>query len=156
MYYEFQINAANTQLELFLPSRGAGGYKRFAPLTQLGMESEVRLQGTLNHWEDRDVGWTVEGRIPWSAFKAAGGRPKEGEKWRFALCRYDYSVTFERPELSSTAPLTQSDFHRYEDYGELTFVGSPQEFPRSHEVKDANADRAADPHRGGRQQAEAD
>ena len=27
------------------------------------------------------------------------------------------------PELSSTAPLTQSDFHRYEDYGVLTFIG---------------------------------
>src|SRR5438128_2143866 len=25
-YYEFQVNAANTQLEMFLPSRGAGGY----------------------------------------------------------------------------------------------------------------------------------
>ena len=46
-----------------------------------------------------------------------------GDKWRFALCRYDYSVYHERPELSSTAPLTFPDFHRYEDYGELTFVG---------------------------------
>jgi Carbohydrate family 9 binding domain-like len=124
-YYEFQVNAANTQLELFLPSRGAGGFQRFAPLTRLGMESEVHLQGTLNDWQDRDTGWTVEGRIPWTAFKATGGRPKEGEKWRFALCRYDYSVTLDRPELSSTAPLTQPEFHRYEDYGELTFVGPP-------------------------------
>jgi hypothetical protein len=122
-YYEFQVNALNTQLELFLPSRGSGGYRRFAPDTQLGMESAVRLQGTLNNWQDTDTGWTVEGRIPWTAFKATGGRPTAGDKWRFALCRYDYSVAFERPELSSTAPLTQSDFHRYEDYGELTFVG---------------------------------
>jgi hypothetical protein len=122
-YYEFQVNAANTRLELFFPSRGAGGYARFAPLTKLGMESAVKLRGTLNNWEDRDKGWTVEGRIPWTAFKPTGGRPKPGEKWRFALCRYDYSVTLDRPELSSTAPLTESDFHRYEDYGELTFVG---------------------------------
>jgi hypothetical protein len=126
-YYEFQVNAANTHLELFLPSRGAGGYRRFAPLTRLGMESAVRLRGTLNKWQDADKGWTVEGRIPWSAFKATGGRPKPGDKWRFALCRYDYSVTLDRPELSSTAPLTQPDFHRYEDYGELTFVGAARE-----------------------------
>jgi hypothetical protein len=125
-YYEFQVNPAGTQLELFLPSRGAGGYQRFAPTTRFGMESAVRLQGTLNNWEDRDTGWTVEGRIPWTAFKATGGRPKEGAKWRFALCRYDYSATLDRPEQSSTAPLTQPDFHRYEDYGELTFVGSPK------------------------------
>jgi hypothetical protein len=121
-YYEFQVNAANAQLELFLPSRGAGGWQRFAPLTKFGMESAVVLRGTLNNWEDKDEGWSVEGRIPWSAFKASGGRPKPGAKWRFALCRYDYSVAFDRAETSSSAPLTQSDFHRYEDYGELTFI----------------------------------
>src|SRR5438552_15624824 len=124
VYYEFQVNAANTPLELFFPSRGSGGYQRFAPLTRLGMESAVKLDGTLNNWEDRDKGWTVEGRIPWTAFAAAGGRPNPGDKWRFSLCRYDYSAAFDRPELSSTSPLTVSDFHRYEDFGELTFVGS--------------------------------
>jgi hypothetical protein len=122
-YYEFQVNAANTRLELYLPSRGSGTYQRFGPTTRFGMESAVKLQGTLNNHEDRDTGWTVEGRIPWTAFAAAGGKPKAGAKWRFALCRYDYSVTLDRPELSSTAPLTQPDFHRYEDYGALTFVG---------------------------------
>jgi hypothetical protein len=122
-YYEFQVNAANTPLELFFPSRGSGGYQRFARLTKFGMESAVSLNGTLNHWEDKDIGWTVEGRIPWTAFTAAGGRPKAGDKWRFSLCRYDYSAAFERPELSSTSPLTVSDFHRYEDFGVLTFIG---------------------------------
>ena len=70
----------------------------------------------------KDKGWVVEGRIPWEAFKPTGGRPKPGDRWKFALCRFDYSVAFDRPELSSSAPLTQADFHRYEDYGELTFV----------------------------------
>jgi hypothetical protein len=122
-YYEFQVNAANTQLELFFPSRGSGGYQRFAPLTKFGMESAVKLEGTLNNAADKDKGWTVEGRIPLSAFLASGDKPKPGARWRFALCRYDYSVAFERVENSATAPLTQADFHRYEDYGELTFVG---------------------------------
>jgi len=121
-YYEFQVNAANTKLELFLPSRGAGGYKRFAPLSKIGMESAVKLRGTLNKFDDKDGGWTVEGRIPWTGFTATGGKPKPGAKWKFALCRYDYSSYLENPELTSTAPLTRPDFHRYEDYGELTFV----------------------------------
>jgi hypothetical protein len=121
-YYEFQVNAANTQLEMFLPSRGSGGYQRFAK-GRMGMESAVHLDGTLNHWQDQDTGWTVEGRIPWTAFRATGGKPKPGAKWRFALCRYDYSVAYERPDLSCTAPLTVPDFHHYEDYGELTFIG---------------------------------
>ena len=123
-YYEFQVNPLNTQLELYFPSRGAGGYRRFAPLTKLGMESAVRLRGTLNKYDDRDKGWTVEGRIPWKAFEPTGGRPAVGDKWKFALCRYDYSVYLERPELSCTAPLAVPDFHRYEDYGELVFVGA--------------------------------
>jgi hypothetical protein len=122
-YYEFQVNALNTQLEMFLPSRGAGGYQRFVPVGRLGMESAVKLDGTLNDWTDKDKGWTVEGRIPWKAFEPTGGRPRSGAKWRFALCRYDYSVAYERPDLSSTAPLTLPDFHRYEDYGQITFVG---------------------------------
>ena len=60
-YYEFQVNALNTVLEMYLPSRGAGGYQRFAPLGNLGMESAVKLDGTLNDWTDKDKGWTVEG-----------------------------------------------------------------------------------------------
>ena len=123
-YYEFQVNAANTPLELFFPSRGSGGYQRFAPLTRLGMESAVKLDGTLNNWEDQDKSWTVEGRIPWTAFAATGGKPKPGDKWKFSLCRYDYSASFDHPELSSTSPLTVSDFHRYEDFSELTFAGA--------------------------------
>ncbi len=124
-YYEFQVNAANTPLEMFLPSRGAGGYHRFAQAatSRIGLQSAVVVDGTLNKWDDKDKGWTVEGRIPWKGFAPTGGRPQVGDRWRFALCRYDYSVAFESPELSSTAPLTQSSFHRYEDYGVLTFVG---------------------------------
>jgi hypothetical protein len=121
-YYEFQVNAANTQLEMFLPSRGAGGYRRFAG-EPMGMESAVKLEGTLNKWEDTDKGWTVEGKIPWTAFKPTGGRPEVGSKWKFALCRYDYSVALDGPETSSTAPLSVSNFHQYEDYAELRFVG---------------------------------
>src|ERR1700722_12242686 len=46
-YYEFQVNARNTPLELYLPSRGAGGYRRFSLEGALGMESAVKLRGTL-------------------------------------------------------------------------------------------------------------
>jgi Carbohydrate family 9 binding domain-like len=121
-YYEFQVNPNNSQLELYFPSRGSGGYNRFAPLTEVHVESVVKLNGTLNDWTDKDKGWTVEGRIPWTAFEPTGGRPKAGDVWRFALCRFDYSATLDRPEQSTSAPLTAADFHRYEDYQELVFV----------------------------------
>lgn len=122
-YYEFQVNAANTGMEIFMPSRGSGGYNRFYRTSKHGLRSAVIVHGTLNRWQDKDKGWTVEGRIPWTGFKATGGKPDKGTVWKFALCRYDYSAAHESPDLSSTAPLTQPDFHRYEDYGDLTFVG---------------------------------
>src|SRR5262249_16382721 len=74
------------------------------------------------------------GRIPWTDFMKTGGRPERGEKWKFALCRYDYSVDFEGPELSTCAPLTKRDFHAFEDYATLTFVG-PGKAPKGQQGK---------------------
>src|SRR5262249_16298876 len=106
--------------------RGAGGYRRFKDDGEFHVESKVRLRGTLNRWQDKDEGWSVEGRIPWRDFLRTGGRPGIDERWKFALCRYDYSVDFEEPELSTCAPVKSSptaDLHLHEDYATLRFVG---------------------------------
>ncbi|MBI3823495.1 MAG: PQQ-dependent sugar dehydrogenase, partial [Planctomycetes bacterium] len=130
-YYEFQVNAAGAVLDLFLPRRGAGGYERFKNETKFHVDAKVHLRGTLNKWTDRDDGWSVEGRIPWTDFVKTGGRPERGEKWKFALCRYDYSVDFEGPELSTCAPLKKPNFHAFEDYATLTFVGPEGPAPKA-------------------------
>ncbi len=125
-YYEFEVNAANAKLDMFLPSRGAGGYPRFGKERDFHIESAVEVRGTLNNWSDKDKGWTVEGRIPWRDFISTGGRPAPGEVWQHALCRYDYSAGLEKTALSSNAPLSKPDFHHYEDYVPVKFIG-PQE-----------------------------
>ncbi|MBW3540715.1 MAG: carbohydrate-binding family 9-like protein [Planctomycetes bacterium] len=125
-YYELQVNAAGTVLDIFFPRRGSGGYQRYARDGEFHIEAKVARRGTLNNWRDRDTGWTVEGRIPWSDFERTGGRPAAGDAWSFALCRYDYSVAFEGPDLSTSAPLSSlkyPDFHHFEDYATLRFVG---------------------------------
>ena len=126
-YYEFQINPAGTLLDMFLPRRGAGGYQRFVKDGDFHITAKVHLRGTLNNWRDKDEGWSVEGKIPWTDFLRTGGRPAAGETWKFALCRYDYSVDFEGPELSTCAPIKppngQANFHHYEGYAKLKFVG---------------------------------
>lgn len=127
-YYEFQVNAAGTVMDMFIPRRGSGGFQRYKADGKFHIEAKVKLDGTLNNWRDRDKGWTVEGRIPWKDFFRTGGRPNPDEKWKFALCRYDYSVDFEGPELSTCAPLGSlryPDFHHFEDYATLRFVGPP-------------------------------
>ena len=128
-YYEFEFNPTNAKLDMFLPSRDSGGYNRHARDREFHIETAVHVRGTLNQRNDTDQGWTVEGRIPWRDFEPTGGRPAPGDVWRHALCRYDYSVGFAEPALSSNAPLTQPNFHRYEDYAPLKFVGAPGRVP---------------------------
>ncbi|HQU41596.1 MAG TPA: PQQ-dependent sugar dehydrogenase [Pirellulales bacterium] len=124
-YYEFQVNAAGTVMDMFIPRRGSGGYRRFKGQAAFHVEAKVALDGTLNRWQDHDSAWSVEGRIPWTDFLRTGGRPADGETWKFALCRYDYSVDFEGPELSTCAALRSQppDFHHHEDYATLIFKG---------------------------------
>jgi hypothetical protein len=128
-YYEFQVNAAGTIMDMYIPRRGSGGYRRYKSDGDFHLEAKVKLRGTLNNWTDRDQGWSVEGRIPWKDFHRSGGRPEAGARWKLNLCRYDYSVDFEGPELSTCAPLkslARPDFHHFEDYATLRFVGPPR------------------------------
>ncbi len=65
-YYEFHVNAANTQFDLYLPKRGGWLVNRLRRDQPFHIESQVVRRGTLNQWRDKDEGWSVEGRIPWS------------------------------------------------------------------------------------------
>ena len=135
-YYEFQVNAAGTVMDMFIPRRGAGGYRRFKKDGDFHIDAKVTLDGTLNNWTDKDKGWTVEGRIPWTDFLRTGGRPAAGESWKVNLCRYDYSVDFEGPELSTCAPLKSSgSFHYFEEFATLKFVGPDKATSRPHGIE---------------------
>ena len=121
-YYEFQVNALATPLDMFIPRREPGLYERQKSDGDFDWKWAVKLRGTLDRRDDQDEGWTVEGRIPWTDFMRTGGRPAVGESWQFALCRYDYSQPGSDPELSTCAPLrskTYADFHAHENYATL-------------------------------------
>jgi Carbohydrate family 9 binding domain-like len=122
-YFEFQANPRMLVFEMAFARRGAKPLDfKTAPL--LGSKAVVALKGTLDRPGDRDEGWSVEGRIPWSAFASGGGKPNAGDEWLFALCRYDYGPDGTRPVLMSSAPLSEPQFHRSEDYGKLRFEGA--------------------------------
>jgi len=125
-YFEFQVNAAGTVFDAFLPKRGFEDFERIKKADEFHVDAKINLKGTLNKRDDRDQGWSVEGRIPWTDFFPAGGRPAIAEIWKFALCRYDFSIDSKDPELSTSAPLKSSEtpnFHLVEDYAPLKFVG---------------------------------
>ena len=119
-YYEFQANPRGVVFEAPFPKRGHD-FGDFAKAPLLGSKAVVAMKGTLDQPGDRDEGWSVEGRIPWSAFEPTGGKPKPGDEWHFAICRYDYGAKGTEPITMSSAPLTKGSFHRYEDYGKLRF-----------------------------------
>jgi hypothetical protein len=87
------------------------------------MTVAVDIQGSLANPGKNDKKWTVEGRIPWTLFAMTGGKPKAGDVWQFQLSYYDYGPEGTEPELGSCAPLTVPNYHRYEDYAGLRFVG---------------------------------
>jgi len=122
-YYEFQVNAAGTEMDLFLPDQQSGGYQALKSANRFEMQTSVQRRGTLEDRKDHDQGWTVEGRIPWIDFMPTGGRPDLNEVWLLALCRYDYSQGA-APELSSCAPLRRPNFHLVEDYAKIRFAGA--------------------------------
>jgi hypothetical protein len=124
-YYEFEVSVANTKFDMFTPSRGSGHLRRWLKARNFGWETAVKPRGKLNTSDisiEKADGWSVEGRFPWSDFAATGGKPAAGSVWHFALCRYDYSRSYLDAELTCTAPLTQPNFHRIEDYTPLRFV----------------------------------
>ena len=119
-YYEFHVTPANTTFDCFIPRRGH--MNRFRRDGEFRLESAVALRGTLDSWRDADQGWTAELKIPWADLARTGGRPEPGDEWRFAVCRYDYDVGREQPELSTCVRLGKADFHRHEDYARLRFL----------------------------------
>jgi len=122
-YYEIHITPAGTVLDLCFGRRNAAGSIDRWKDWDSGIKVAVALNGTLNNWRDEDNGWIVEAAIPLAAFAGTTPRPQLGEQWRFAVCRYDYSVYLdEGKELTSSAPLTVLDFHHYEDFDILEFA----------------------------------
>lgn len=123
-YYEFEINALGTIYEVFfiwddayeryaqLPQfhRSAPGARPwdgvgfthprgkrigFWEWDFTGLQSAVHVDGTLNHNDDHDRGWTVELQLPWRGMRdiASGdGRalpPRDGDTWRMDFSRFN-------------------------------------------------------------------
>lgn len=122
-YYELHVLPQNVIRDIFIAKRGAGSYLRFEADYKSGMETAVQIQGTINNWRDEDKGWSVEVRIPMSAFKDSGGGPVPGDKWQFLVSRYNYA--YQLPLGSELVQMVGSDqinFHDYPNYPTIEFV----------------------------------
>lgn len=88
-YYEIHVNPINTTFDAMY--RYYGDWKD-SEKYESGLETAVKVHGTVNDSGDQDEGWTFEMRIPFAALEAAGRKPPViGDQWKFTFCRYDYT-----------------------------------------------------------------
>lgn len=93
-YFEIEVNQFNKIFDLFLskPYRDKGA--ALVSWDTPGMQSAVQLQGTINNPTDKDTGWTVEFKIPFSAIKMGYGTgvPADGAFWRINFSRVEWDT----------------------------------------------------------------
>ena len=119
-YWEIHVTPNDFLLDIHIPDRARiskGGtitWKQVKPFVPAASGATRRVAPST-------YGWSLEVTVPWSAF-GRDAPPPRGSVWQFAVCRYNYSSRgLEDPELSSTAHLTELNFHRHEEYTDLVF-----------------------------------
>jgi hypothetical protein len=121
-YYEVQVSPQN----LVFDSRFDGyNSPRGGPAGPFGREdwssrvaSAVRIHGTIDDPSDEDRGYTVELRIPWSAFdKAKTVPPKAGDRWRM-----NFYAMQDNGGVAWSPILGKGNFHRGSRFGRVTWA----------------------------------
>jgi hypothetical protein len=150
-YYEFEINALNTVWDLCLPKPYREGGNADNSWTIEGLQTAVKVRGTLNNPTDTDQGWDVEIAMPFKAFNRhrgmglpahgsstdiSGGAmspqpPRPGDLWKlnFSRVEWDTQVTNNayvkipnRPEHNWVwSPMGLIDMHVPQRWGIVEF-----------------------------------
>jgi glucose/arabinose dehydrogenase len=118
-YFEFEVSPGGSIVDAFF--RTAESWRTPAELRRDKFHLDAKTTIHQSGGDGRPQGWTAEGRIPWSDFNLAGGRPAPDEVWSLNLARVNGPDPMS--ELSTIAPLTKPSFHRADEYVPLRFVG---------------------------------
>jgi Carbohydrate family 9 binding domain-like len=95
LYYELEINALNTVWDLLLVRPYRDGAPAVNAWDIQGLQTGVKIDGTLNDPRDRDQGWTVEIAIPWEVLGQCANRPsppEAGDIWRMNFSRVQWQT----------------------------------------------------------------
>jgi hypothetical protein len=121
-YYEIQVNPQNlmfdSQYDDYNRPRkdpdGPFGHQDWSSK----LESAVRLDGTLDNSKDKDKGYVVELRIPWTSLSLAkASPPKPGDTWRLNL----YAMQ-NNDGVAWSPILDQGNFHKASRFGKVTWA----------------------------------
>jgi hypothetical protein len=134
-YYELEINALNTEWDLFLPKPYRDGGPARDDWEIPGLLKAVHVDGTINDPSDADKGWSVELAIPWEVLKEYAHRPAppaEGDQWRVNFSRVEWEtivndgkyvkVEGKREDNWVWSPQGAIDMHRPEKWGYVQFT----------------------------------
>ncbi len=115
-YWEIHVTPNDFMMDIHIPDR-----TQFSNGTVTWEQVVSPTSHTTKRVAAADGTWAVEICVPWRAF-GLDAPPPSGSVWQFAVCRYNYNGGLENPEHSSTAHLTELNFHRYEEFTDLVFA----------------------------------
>ena len=93
-YFEIEINALNTIMDLFMLKTYSKGGPADMKWNANGLISKVVLHGTLNKNNDIDKGWSIEMAIPFKALQLPNRNylPLKDQPWRINFSRVEWNV----------------------------------------------------------------
>jgi Carbohydrate family 9 binding domain-like len=137
-YYEIEINALNTEWDLFLKKAYRDGGPAINEWEIPGLRTAVHVAGTLNESRDKDTSWSVEFAIPWKALAEFAHRPtppRDGDQWRVNFSRVEWQheivdgqyrkVPGRREDNWVWSPQGVVDMHCPERWGYVQFSTAP-------------------------------
>ncbi len=123
-YYEFEMNAFNTQWDLLLIKPYRDGGPAVNAWDIQGLQTAVFVDGTINQPEDTDKSWFVEIAMPWNVLKQCANKsapPNDGDCWRINFSRVEWQVEIKNGNYKKAInPETGKSFP------ESNWVWSPQ------------------------------
>ena len=122
-YYEYEVNAFNTVWDLLMVKPYRDGGPPIINWDIKGLQSAVKIYGTINDPSDIDEKWTVEIAFPMSALNEYNSGPKAADKvqWRINFSRVEWQTTIVKGKYKkATDPKTEKPYH------ENNWVWSPQ------------------------------
>jgi hypothetical protein len=136
-YYEIQVGPQNlvfdTQFDEYNKPKtepnGPFGHQEWSSK----LESAVVIDGTLDKTDDKDKGYTVEIRLPWSSLNKAKKVPPEvGERWRV-----NFYAMQDNSGVAWSPILGQGNFHKASRFGKIVWAEKGWKAPEKADDKKA-------------------
>jgi hypothetical protein len=142
-YFEIEINALNTEWDLFLKKPYKDGGPAADSWEIPGLKTAVQIDGSLNDPHDTDKGWTVELALPWKVLGEYAHRPappRHGDQWRINFSRVEWKYEIVEGKYKKVANTKEDnwvwspqgiiDMHRPEKWGYVQFSADQFDQPQ--------------------------